>query len=55
MCIRDSAGIGWDSVVEKVWKDMGGNQEEILSIEKFAGVQDIPERDGNKTSARAKN
>ena len=29
------ARITWDSVVEKVWKDVGGNQE-ILSIEKFA-------------------
>ena len=25
----------WDSVVEKVWKEIGGNQEEILFIEKF--------------------
>ena len=24
----------WDSVVEKVWKDLGGNQEEILPIDK---------------------
>ena len=31
------AGIRWDRVVEKVWKDVGGNQAEILSIEKFAG------------------
>ena len=34
---KGRAGIRWDSVVEKVWKDIGGNQEEILSIEKFAG------------------
>ena len=33
------AGIRWDRVVEKVWKDVGGNQEEILSIEKFAGYK----------------
>ena len=51
MCIRDSdraigdkltkgrAGIRWDNVVEKVWKDIGGNQEEILSIENFAGCK----------------
>ena len=32
-------GIRWDRVVEKVWKDIGGNQEEILSIEKFAGCK----------------
>ena len=31
------AGIRWDSVVEKVWTDVGGNQEDILSMEKFAG------------------
>ena len=35
---KGRAGIRWDSVVEKVWKDIGGN-EEILSIEKFAGYK----------------
>ena len=30
---KGRAGIRWDSVVEKVWKDMGGNQEEIMPIE----------------------
>ena len=29
----------WDSVAGKVWKDTGGNQEEILSIEKFDGYK----------------
>ena len=29
-------GIRWDSVVQEVWKGIGGNQE-ILSIEKFGG------------------
>ena len=29
----------WDSVVEKVRKHIGGNREEILSIEKFAGYK----------------
>ena len=33
---KERAGIRWDSVVEKVWKDMGGHQEDILSIEKLA-------------------
>ena len=28
---KRQAGIRWDSVVEKIWKDIGGNQEEILS------------------------
>ena len=27
---KDRAGIRWDSVVEKIWKDIGENQEEIL-------------------------
>ena len=27
----------WDSVVENVWTDRRGNQEEKLSIEKFEG------------------
>ena len=36
---KGRAGIRWDRVVEKVWKDIGGNQEEILSIEKFAGYK----------------
>ena len=29
----------WDSVAGKVWKDTGGTQEEILSIEKFDGYK----------------
>ena len=35
---KGRAGIRWDSVVEKAWKDIGRNQE-ILSIEKFAGYK----------------
>ena len=27
---KGRAGMRWDSVVDKVWKDIGGNQEEIL-------------------------
>ena len=42
---KGRAGIRWDNVVEKVWKDIGGNQEEILSIEKFAGYKtEVKER-----------
>ena len=42
---KGRAGTRWDSVVEKVWKDMGGNQEEILSIEKFGGYKaEVKER-----------
>ena len=36
---KGPAGIRWDSVVEKVWKHIGGNQEEILSTEKFGGYR----------------
>ena len=36
---KGRAGIRWDSVVEKVWKDIGGNKEDIPSIEKFAGYK----------------
>ena len=40
------AGIRWenvvekgDNVVEKIWKDLGGDQEEVLSIDKFGGYK----------------
>ena len=36
---KGRAGIRWESVVEKVWKDIGGNQREILSIDKFGGYK----------------
>ena len=32
---RASLEIKWDSVVEKVWKDIGGDQEEVMSVDKF--------------------
>ena len=32
-------GIRWDNVVEKIWFDLGGDQEEVLSIEKFGGYK----------------
>ena len=31
---KGRAGIWWDSVVEKVWKHIGGNQEGMMSAEK---------------------
>ena len=34
---KGRAGIRWDNVVEKTWKDLGGDQEKVLSIEKFGG------------------
>ena len=36
---RGRAGIRQDSVVEKAWKGIEGNQEEILSIDMFAGTR----------------
>ena len=32
------AGIRWKSVVDKVWKDVGGHQE-MMSVEKFGGYR----------------
>ena len=26
------AGIGWDREVKKIWQEIGGNQDEILSV-----------------------
>ena len=36
---EERARIRWDNVVEKIWKDLGGDQEEVLSIEKFGGCK----------------
>ena len=40
---KGRAGIWWDSAVEKVWKDIGGNQGDMMSADKFgrykAGVE----------------
>ena len=53
---KGRAGIRWDSVVEKVWKDIGGNQEEILqlSIDKFEGYETEVKEKRNKGKASAK-
>ena len=32
---KGRAGIRWGNVVEKVWKDIGGNQEEVMPAGKF--------------------
>ena len=29
----------WDNVVEKIWKDLGGDQEQVLSMEKSGGYR----------------
>ena len=36
---KGRAEIRWDNVVEKIWKDLGRDQEEVLSIEKFGGYK----------------
>ena len=37
--IKGRSGVRWDNVVEKIWKDVGGDQEEVLSTEKFGGYK----------------
>ena len=32
---KERAGIRWDNVVKKIWRDLGGDQEEVMSIEQF--------------------
>ena len=36
---KGRAGLRWDNVVEKIWKDLGGDQEEVLSTDKFGGYK----------------
>ena len=36
---KGRAGIRWDKVVDNIWKDLEGDQEEVLSIEKFGGYK----------------
>ena len=37
---KGRAGIRWDNAGDKVWKEIGGNQEEMQPMEKFGGLQD---------------
>ena len=39
--MKGRAGIRWDNAVDKVWKGLliGGNQENVLSMEKFGGYK----------------
>ena len=30
---KGKAGIRWDKVVENIWKEIGGNKQEIMSID----------------------
>ena len=42
---KGRGGTRWDNVVEKIRKDFGENQEEVLSIEKFGGYKtEVKER-----------
>ena len=52
---KGRAGIRWDSVVEKVWKDRGGKQQEVMSVlREVCGVQYWSKRnDSNKGKANA--
>ena len=36
---KGRTGKRWNNVVERIWKDLGGDQEEVLSIEKFGGYK----------------
>ena len=36
---KGRAGIRWNIVVEKIWKDLGVDQEEVLTIDKFGGYK----------------
>ena len=52
---RGRAGVRWDNVVKKIWKGLGGYQEEVLSMEKFGGFKtEVKERPRRKGKASAK-
>ena len=36
---KGRAGLRWDSEAEKVWKDIGGNQQDMLSIVSLRGTR----------------
>ena len=36
---RGGAGVRCDSVVEKLWKEKGGNQEEMVPVEKLGYIR----------------
>ena len=53
---KGRAGIKWDDVVEKIWKDLGGEQEEVLSIEKLDGYKtEVNERIGERERLALRN
>lgn len=50
--MKGRAGVRWDSVVEKVWKDMGGDRGETTPIGACGGYKKKHHRNGggNKRS-----
>ena len=50
---KGQAGNRWGRNVEKIWKEIGGNQDEILSIDEATGyktkVRDMIEKRGKET------
>ena len=36
---KGRAGMRWDNVVDKVWMEIGGNNEDMLSMEQFWGYK----------------
>ena len=36
---KGRAGIRWDNVVEKIWKDIGEDQQEVPCTDKFGGYK----------------
>ena len=42
---KGRAGKRWDNVVEKIWKGLGGDQKDTLSVHKFGGCEtEVKER-----------
>ena len=53
---KGQAGVRWDNVVEKIGKELGGDKEEVLSIEKFGGYKtDAIKKNRKKGKASAEN
>ena len=53
---KGRGGIRWENLVDKIWKDLGGDQEEVLlPTEKFGGYKkEVKERTERKRNASAK-
>ena len=51
---KGRVGIRWDNVVDNVWKEVGGNQEDILFMEKFGGTTRQKQKYRKKANASVK-